>query len=66
MGPADDGGATILVIAGCTDAVWALLASRAGSWLKRHPWYLAAERYLVGGVYLGLGVATALAGQGRR
>jgi len=59
-------GGLFLGIAWCTDAVWALLASRAGSWLKRHPWYLASERYLVGSVYLGLGLATALSGPGRR
>jgi len=58
--------ALFLTIAWCTDAAWALLASRAGSWLKRHPWYLASERYLVGSVYLGLGFATALSGPSRR
>jgi threonine/homoserine/homoserine lactone efflux protein len=58
-------GTIFLGIALCTDASWALLASRAGVWLRRHPWYLASERYAVGSVYLGLGVATALSGSGR-
>jgi len=59
-------GSVFLLIAWCTDATWALMASRAGGWLKGHPWYLASERYVVGSVYIGLGLATALAGHGRR
>jgi len=55
-------GALFVAIAFCTDVSWALLASGAGTWLKRHPRYVASERYVVGGVYVGLGLATALTG----
>jgi threonine/homoserine/homoserine lactone efflux protein len=59
-------GGLFLLLAFCTDASWSLLASGAGTWLKRHPRYVTSERYVVGGVYLGLGLATALSGNGRK
>jgi threonine/homoserine/homoserine lactone efflux protein len=45
-----------------TDSMYALLASSAGKWLKDSPVFLRLERYLVGSVYIALGVAAALAG----
>ena len=54
-------GTLFVAIALCTDAAWAVLASSAGAWLRRHPRFVARERYVSGSVYLGLGVATALA-----
>jgi len=44
-----------------TDGIYALLASKAGGWLKRNSSFLHMERYLVGGIYIGLGVTAALA-----
>jgi threonine/homoserine/homoserine lactone efflux protein len=44
-----------------TDGIYALLASTAGGWLKRNRSFLRAERYVVGSVYIGLGVTAALA-----
>ncbi|MFZ5911696.1 MAG: hypothetical protein ACOYYU_16920 [Chloroflexota bacterium] len=44
-----------------TDSLYALLASTAGGWLKRNRSFLRADRYIVGSVYIGLGVAAALA-----
>ena len=59
-------GGLFLIIAFCTDASWSLLASGAGTWLKHHPRYVSSERYVVGSVYLGLGLATAMSGNGRK
>jgi threonine/homoserine/homoserine lactone efflux protein len=59
-------GCLFLLIAFSTDAAWSLLASGAGSWLRGHPRFVAAERYVSGGVYLGLGLAAAASGSGRK
>ena len=49
-----------------TDGTYALLAGTAGAWLKRSAGFLRAQRYVTGGVYLGLGAATALTGSDRK
>ena len=49
-------------IALCTDCTWSLVASGASHWLKSHPAFPRSERYVSGGVYLGLGLATAWSG----
>jgi threonine/homoserine/homoserine lactone efflux protein len=59
-------GGLFLAIAFSTDASWSLLASGAGMWLQRHPQYVTSQRYVVGGIYLGLGLATAMSGNGRK
>jgi threonine/homoserine/homoserine lactone efflux protein len=59
-------GGLFVVIAMCTDATWSLAASGAGSWLKRHPGFVAAERYIAGGTYITLGLAAAVSGHGRK
>jgi threonine/homoserine/homoserine lactone efflux protein len=53
-------GGTFVVMAIVTDSMYALLASTAGGWLKRNQSFLRADRYLVGSVYIGLGVTAAL------
>ena len=45
-----------------TDSLWALVAGTAGGMLKRSRRFVATQRYVAGTVYIGLGVATALAG----
>jgi threonine/homoserine/homoserine lactone efflux protein len=58
-----------LLILGClfvfmaivTDSLYALLAGTVGQWLKGTRSFLRVERYLVGTVYIGLGVMAALA-----
>jgi threonine/homoserine/homoserine lactone efflux protein len=47
-----------------TDSLYALLAGSAGRWLKRSRWFGRGQRRVVGGVYLTLGVTTALSGTG--
>jgi len=45
-----------------TDSLWALAAGTAGGVLRRSRRFATAQRYVTGSVYVGLGVATALAG----
>jgi threonine/homoserine/homoserine lactone efflux protein len=52
----------LLAILGLTnDVVYALLAGRAGEWLKASRRFAAAERWVSGSVYIGLGLTTAFA-----
>ena len=53
-------GGLFVMMAIVTDSMYALLASTAGSWLKRNQSFLRADRYIVGSVYIGLGVTAAL------
>jgi threonine/homoserine/homoserine lactone efflux protein len=59
-------GSLFIVVALCTDTAWCLLAGTIGGWLKRNPRFASSERYVAGSVYLGLGFATALSGNGRK
>jgi len=45
-----------------TDSLWALAAGTAGGILRGSRRFVRTQRYVTGGVYVGLGVATALAG----
>ena len=45
-----------------TDSLWALAAGTAGGVLRRSRRFTSVQRYVTGTVYVGLGVATALAG----
>ena len=50
-----------------TDGGFALTAGTAAQWLRGHPRFLASERWISGGMYIGLGVAAALtSGQPKR
>lgn len=49
-----------------SDGLYALAAGTAGRWVKRRDHYLRWERYVTGGVFIGLGVTAALAGGGRK
>jgi len=49
-----------------TDGLYALLAGSAGWWLKGTRPFVRVQRYVVGGVYIGLGVLAALTGAGRQ
>lgn len=54
-------GGMFVMMAIVTDGTYALLSSTAGGWLKRNRSFLRAERYVLGSVYIGLGVTAALA-----
>jgi threonine/homoserine/homoserine lactone efflux protein len=45
-----------------TDGCYALTAGTAAGWLRGHPRFVAGERWVSGGLYIGLGMAAALAG----
>jgi threonine/homoserine/homoserine lactone efflux protein len=49
-----------------SDGLYALGAGTAGRWVKRNSHYLRWERYVAGGVFIGLGVTAAFAGSGRK
>ncbi len=55
-------GCLFVLMAIVTDSLYALLAGTAGQWLKGRRSFLRVERYVVGSVYIGLGVTTALTG----
>jgi len=67
-------GTQILVLGGIfvalgliTDGGFALTARTAAQWLRGHPKFLASERWISGGMYIGLGAAAALtSGQPKR
>jgi threonine/homoserine/homoserine lactone efflux protein len=49
-----------------SDALYALVAGTAARWVKRSGRNWRWERYVTGGVFIGLGVTAALAGSGRK
>jgi threonine/homoserine/homoserine lactone efflux protein len=49
----------------CTDGAWALGAGSARPWLGTQPRNTAGQRYVVGGVYVGLGLVAALSSTSR-
>jgi threonine/homoserine/homoserine lactone efflux protein len=59
-------GLLFVLLACCTDGTYALLAGTLGGWLRRSARFRQARRYVAGTVYLGLGVAAALAGEARK
>ena len=50
-------GLIFALIALSSDALWALAAGTAGSWLRRSRWYLGAKRWVTGLVFVGLGLS---------
>ena len=53
-------GCLFVLMAIVTDSLYALLAGTIGQWLKSSRSFMQFERYLVGTVYIGLGVIAAL------
>jgi threonine/homoserine/homoserine lactone efflux protein len=61
-------GTTFVVLALCTDGLYALLSGTAADWLRRKnesPRFRRAGRYASGSVYLALGAVTAISGSGK-
>lgn len=59
-------GLIFMALSFVTDGTWAMAAGSAGNFLRGHAGFLRTQRYVAGTVYLGLGVATAIAGRGKR
>ena len=49
-----------------SDGLYALAAGAAGRWVRRNSGVSRWERYITGGVFIGLGVSAAIAGGGRK
>jgi threonine/homoserine/homoserine lactone efflux protein len=58
-------GCLFVTMALVSDSLYALLAGTVGQWLKSSLAAVRAGRYLIGGVYIGLGVTAALTGARR-
>jgi threonine/homoserine/homoserine lactone efflux protein len=54
-------GVVFFGIALTMDVLYAIVAGALRGWLRRRPAYLRRQRFVVGGVYLGLGVSAAAA-----
>lgn len=59
-------GLLFIMLAVCTDGMYALLAGSLGRWLRTSRGFRRFQRYFTGTVYIGLGVTAALAGSGRK
>jgi threonine/homoserine/homoserine lactone efflux protein len=61
-------GCVFVALAVCTDGAFALLSGTVGGWLRggRNLRMLRAQRLFAGTVYIGLGVTTAFAGNGKK
>lgn len=55
-------GMTFIFLGMLSDGTYALVAARAGRWLRTSARFRTAQRYVSGGVYLSLGAAAALSG----
>ncbi len=59
-------GVLFVLLASCTDGLYALLAGRIGGWLRRSARFRQARRYVTGTVFIGLGMTAAFAGPGKK
>ena len=55
-------GVLFVLLGLCSDSTYALLAARFGTWLRGSRSFKHGQRYVAGGIYVGLGVTAALAG----
>lgn len=55
-------GCLFVILATISDGIYALLAGSVGHWLQGNRRFLKSQRYFAGGVYIGLGMTTALSG----
>jgi threonine/homoserine/homoserine lactone efflux protein len=59
-------GAVFIALGLVTDGLYAVSAGTAAHWLRRRPRFLAAERWVSGSMFIGLGVAAAVTGGHRK
>jgi len=59
-------GLTFIALGLVSDGVWALAAGTARGWLRGNARFVRAQRYVSGGVLVGLGALTALSGSRQR
>jgi threonine/homoserine/homoserine lactone efflux protein len=56
-------GLLFVVLSAGTDSGWAVATGSAGDWIKRQPRFVRVQRYVTGGVLVGLGAAAAWSGR---
>lgn len=56
-------GAIFIALGTISDGIYALVAGKLGSWLKRRPGFWKFQRNFSGAVYIGLGALAALSGR---
>jgi threonine/homoserine/homoserine lactone efflux protein len=49
-----------------SDSMWALAAGGAAGWLRSNPRFATRQRYVAGGVYIGLGLVAAFSSMGKK
>ena len=59
-------GLVFVVLGAITDSLYALMAGSAARWLRGQPRFLSTERWVAGGLYIGLGVVAALSSAHRK
>ncbi|GHO61199.1 RhtB family transporter [Ktedonobacter sp. SOSP1-52] len=59
-------GVLFVLLAFCTDCLYALLGSTVGKLLTRNVRFRQAQRYVTGGVYVALGVTAAVTGETKK
>jgi threonine/homoserine/homoserine lactone efflux protein len=55
-------GLVFTAVASCGDSFYALVSGTIGQWLKGNARFRRSQKYVAGGTYIGLGMATALSG----
>jgi threonine/homoserine/homoserine lactone efflux protein len=55
-------GVTFMALGMLSDGTYALVASKAGGWLRSSARFRTTQRYVSGGIYVGLGAIAALSG----
>ena len=59
-------GVMFVLLAFCTDSLYALLGSTVGKLLTRNVRFRQVQRYVTGGVYIALGVTAAVTGSEKK
>src|SRR5438067_8391646 len=55
-------GVLFVLLASCTDSLYALLGSTAGQWFTRNERFRRTQRYVTGSIYIALGLTAAITG----
>lgn len=59
-------GVLFVLLASCTDSLYALLSSQVGNILSRNGYIRRVQRYVTGSVYIVLGITTAIVGSEKK
>ena len=59
-------GVVFVLLGLMTDGAYALMAGTAAQWLRAQPRFLVSERWISGGMYIGLGIASVMSPSSRK